>query len=283
MSIARKKPDIETVLVSPAMASDWLESTKFHNRNVSERMVDKIARDIKNGKWRFDGSTLKFDTEGNLVDGQHRLWGVIRAQHSVLCLIVRNLEPQAINIIDTNKARSNSDILHFNGFGQSNSLANACRISIGFRRHESDLGKWASQGSKHVRSSSEIIEEAQNNKPLVDSVQIVASTKFTRKFMGLGTAAFCHHLFAKKDKLAADEFFYLLEKGVGLPEGHAVLALRNCLTLRDHVIGKTPKGANYRYAYTVAFAIKAWNFYREARTIKRLSYFADREKYPVVA
>lgn len=278
--LSAKKSDIEMVMVTPDLALAWLENTKFNNRKVSEIVVKKIETDIRNNRWKFDGSPLRFDQEGNLVDGQHRLWAVQRAQRSVLCLVVRNLEEHALNIIDTGKSRSFGDILHFNGYVNSNSLSSAARLSIMWRKFNGDLRGYAAASGKIMCSSTEVVEEVENNKSLVDSLQFLVSYKFTKKFMGLGAAALCHFIFAKIDKLQADEFFYLMEKGTDLADGHAALALRNSLTLRDHLVSRTAKGSRHRSAYLIAIIIKAWNAYREERFIKRLTYGEDREAYP---
>ena len=274
-------PNIEEILITPALATSWLEETKFDNRNISDRNVDRITRDIKAGKWVFDGNAIKFDKEGNLIDGQHRLWAIIRAQCNVLSLVVRGLENKAVDVIDTGKSRSNADVLHFNGYVNPCVLGNVCRISVGYRTSDKNLYAWASGASRTHLSTQEIVKEAKANKSLVDAVQICQSQKFTKKFMGVGTAAFCYHIFAKIDKLQTDEFFYLLEKGSNLPEGSPILALRTCLTLRDHLTSKLTKGGNYRCAYLIALIIKSWNAFREERTVKRITWVMDREEYPL--
>lgn len=278
--LSAKKSDIEMVLVTPDQAIAWLENTKFNNRKVSEIVVKKIENDIRNNRWKFDGSPLRFDQEGSLVDGQHRLWAVVRAQRSVLCLVVRNLEEHALNVIDTGKSRTFGDILHFNGYVNSNALASAARLSIMWRQCNGDLREFATFKGKMTCSSTEVVEETENNKALVDSLQYLVSFKFTKKFMGLGAAALCHFLFARIDKLQADEFFYLLEKGTDLPDGNAALALRNSLTLRDHIVSRTVKSSRHRNSYLIAIIIKAWNAFREERFVKRLTYGEDREAYP---
>lgn len=273
--------DTEIMMIGPKEATAWLENNKFSNRHVNDRTVDKITRDIKENKWVYDGNAIKFDKEGNIIDGQHRLWAIIKSQKIVRALVVRHLSECAVNVIDTGKPRTNPDVLHFNGFTNTNVLANACRISLGYKITEGDLGAWARNKSGDKISSSEMVKEASNNKKLIDAIASIGSQKFMKKFMGAGTAAFCYHLFSKKDKLHADEFFYLLENGNNLDDGHAVLALRNSLTLRDHISSKMIKGGNYRTAYIIALVIKAWNAYRTQRHIKRVTWSMDRESYPV--
>lgn len=271
----------EIINITPAKASSWLANNKFDNRSLTDRLVDKIARDIKQGKWVFDGSPIRFDQNENIIDGQHRLWAIVTAGIAVKSLVIYGLSDESKDIIDTGKPRSNSDILHFHGFVNTSSLANACRLSIGYKLNNADLYDWASGSSKLHCSSSQIVKEAEENEELVNCHQKIISYKFIKKFIGYGTASFCLYIFGKIDKHSADEFFYLLEKGQNLAEGNPILALRNSLTIRDHLTMKLAKGGNYRAAYLIALIIKAWNAYRDDKVVKRL-YFADeKESYPI--
>lgn len=270
----------EFMIITPAMASAWLSDNKFDNRNLTDRLVDKIARDIKENKWVVDGSAIRFDKKGNVIDGQHRLWAIVTAGKPIESLVIHGLSEESKDIIDTGKTRSNSDILHFHGYVNTASLANACRLSIGYKKNEGNLYNWASGSSKLHCSSSEIVAEAESNRDLVNCHQKVISYKFIKKFIGLGTASFCLHIFSKLDKRKAEEFFYLLEKGENLKEGDPILALRNSLALRDHLTMKLAKGGNYRTAYLIALVIKAWNAYRNGKQVKRLYFGDEKESYP---
>lgn len=274
-------PTTEIINISPAQASSWLENSKFDNRNISDRLVNKIARDIKNNKWIFDGTPIRFDKNNNVIDGHHRLWGIISAGLPVKSLVIRGLSDESKDTIDTGKARSNSDILHFHGFVNTASLANACRLSIGYRMNNGDLYKWARGSSKLHCSSSQIVEEAEKNIDLVHCHQKTISYKFIKKFIGFGTASFCMHIFGKINATKANEFFYLLEKGENLQEGNPILALRNSLTIRDHLTMKLAKGGNYRSAYLIAIIIKAWNAYRDEKVVQRLYFNDEKESYPI--
>lgn len=278
----REFPLPVTELVTPAKATNWLENNKFNNRTISDRMVDKIARDIKDNKWVYDGNSIKFDKEGNVIDGQHRLWAVIKSQKTVRMLVMRGFSGDAVHTIDIGKPRSNGDVLHFGGFKNTNNLAHSCRISIAYKECSGDLQKWASDKSGNkTLSSHEILKEAETNKGLVEAVNQVVSMRFIKKYISIGNAAFCYNLFSRIDKIAANEFFYLLDKGIDLPEGHPVLLLRNTLTLKEHMVMRYYKGGNYKTSYVIGLIIKAWNAYRDNKFLKRLNFREDIEQYPL--
>lgn len=60
--------------VTPEMASDWLSTRRWpNNRNISRTITAKYLGDIRQGRWKLTRQGLIFDTEGFLIDGQHRL------------------------------------------------------------------------------------------------------------------------------------------------------------------------------------------------------------------
>jgi len=141
---------------------------------------------------------------------------------------------------------------------------------------------WARNRALTKLSTSDILTIADDNPTLVKAVDLLSSNKFVKKFIGIGTAAVCYYAFSKIDKIAADEFFYLLEKGSDLPAGDPILLLRNYLTIREHVTIKGIKGGNYRSAYVIALIVKSWNLKREDRKIKQLTFKLGTDNYPIV-
>ena len=67
---------IETVLITPAMATELLK-TNSNNRPVKEKRILKYAKDMLEGNWIAEtGETIKVLLNGKLGDGQHRLMAV---------------------------------------------------------------------------------------------------------------------------------------------------------------------------------------------------------------
>src|SRR3954466_6916862 len=64
---------ISIMLVTPALAMDWLD-VNFRNRSVNARDIDRINRDLLAGEFEFLGDPIRFGKNGELYDGQHRLF-----------------------------------------------------------------------------------------------------------------------------------------------------------------------------------------------------------------
>ena len=93
-------PTVTRVLVTPAMAMDWLDNANTSNRKVSDAHVQRLARDMTSGEWKLTHEGIAFDPSGILLDGQHRLWAVVMSETSVEMHVWRNVTREALMAID---------------------------------------------------------------------------------------------------------------------------------------------------------------------------------------
>lgn len=95
----------EVVEVTPRTAAEWLTLNR-RNRRARTLLVSKYAADMAAGQWRMAGEPIKFDTSGNLLDGQHRLSAVMLSGATVTMLVVRGLPPESQAVMDSGSART---------------------------------------------------------------------------------------------------------------------------------------------------------------------------------
>lgn len=115
---------IEWVFVTPEMAEAWLKQNEG-NRKKRAGHIDRLVRDLKSGNFLPTGDSIKFDWNGNLIDGQHRLSSIVTAGVGMWIVVVRQLDPRVRGVLDTNAKRSGADALHFAGFDSWNIVAAA--------------------------------------------------------------------------------------------------------------------------------------------------------------
>lgn len=101
--------------VWPELAAQWLGTSignpRWAKKLVDKRKVDAIARDILAGDWHPGNSTIAFDEEGRLVDGHHRLSGIVAAGKPVMLCVCRGVTAEGQKHIDDNSARNAGQIL----------------------------------------------------------------------------------------------------------------------------------------------------------------------------
>ena len=107
-----KVPYCEMITISPRRAENWLAGANTDNRQLRNAVVERLARDIKNGDWTPNHQGLAFDCNGVLLDGQHRLAAVVLAGQAILAPVWFN----AIRAgIDVGVTRNTADILTLEG------------------------------------------------------------------------------------------------------------------------------------------------------------------------
>lgn len=95
--------------ITPQKAQVMLKN-KAINRTISDGTVESYANDIKSNKWDEKvGSAISFDENGKLIDGQHRLSAIIKADKGVYTWVCRNASEKGI--YDNNRRRSDRDQL----------------------------------------------------------------------------------------------------------------------------------------------------------------------------
>lgn len=104
------KVSSERVLVTPHLAKQFLEMNHPLNRNRRATHIQFLANEIMDGRFVETGSPVVFDSEGFLVDGQHRLEAIVLAGVPVILWIVNGVDPGSIHKIDIGLSRSHADI-----------------------------------------------------------------------------------------------------------------------------------------------------------------------------
>ncbi len=94
----KTKLDIAIEDITPAMAEKILNDTttlieqgKLINRNISERRVDYYTDAMRAKQWQLTHQGIAFDDRGYLIDGQHRLWAVVRSGMTVPMVVTRGV------------------------------------------------------------------------------------------------------------------------------------------------------------------------------------------------
>lgn len=94
--------------ISPRTAAAMLEKNAA-NRKPSRKVVREYAGAMARGEWIRNGETIKFDVDGNLRDGQHRLHAIIHCGRSIRLDVCRNIARRAYLTVDTGKGRTAGD------------------------------------------------------------------------------------------------------------------------------------------------------------------------------
>jgi hypothetical protein len=114
--------------VTPTKAEGWLNKNKS-NRKLRDGVVERYAEDMRNGQWTTCPVPICFYNDGDVADGQHRLWAIVESGCPQTFPVARGLTRADGLNIDTGLNRSIVDNARISGqdAGLSNQLLSVAR------------------------------------------------------------------------------------------------------------------------------------------------------------
>lgn len=261
---------VELVMVTPDLAEEWLGLNRL-NRNQRKQAIARYARDIERGDWLLTGESIKFDWNGDLIDGQHRLEAVIAAQQGITLVVMRGLDPRVRDVLDVNIKRSGADALKFNGVDTYTTLiAAVARASTSWKKGIYKTSTSIDQSGSLAISNSEVVHWYERNPDINESVLL--GKRVAKRLNATPTAAvFAVFMTYKVDPDAAIEFWTsivdLRTDGVGDPR----LAMADAFARVDsqHLTKVIPM--------QLSLLFRAWNAWRTGKSVKRFEIFGTRD------
>jgi hypothetical protein len=268
--------------ITPRIAKEMLTRNLTNNRNLSRSYVRKLAKQMKDGSWKYNGDPIRFDIDGNLVDGQHRLSAIVLSDKTQEMNVVEGLEKDSFFTIDSGKNRKMAD--HFaidykdiyGSHHQCSSLVKAVQMLV---LHDS--GKNIGRNAIRETTYSDVDEYLQNpvnREEAFYAANFIFQITRSRKLGTIMPSAIAIFLKVLTDRICINEFqmkkeedfWKKLLKGVGLEEGHPVWCLRESFVRYKEV-------ASNINCYIAPFT-KAWNAYANGRASGTIYSYKVKEK-----
>lgn len=244
-------------LITPKEAETLLQRNQ-KNRRISPQRVLKYADAMKRGEWRDCESMILIDSNGVLINGQHRLLAIIEAKAPQRFVVKTGVAPESFEVIDTGAGRTIADALGITGYHNSKTLGSALR-HLWFWQHGVQ--------NKMGRKSPSIVELSAVLKKYpqtVDSVHAVRNQAANRIAPPAVMAAW-HMILGLADENRRDSFFEGLVEGVH-PD-------RGVLKLRDRLIDERLEGVHYsaQLAHLSSLVFSTWNRILRGEKIERVT------------
>jgi hypothetical protein len=252
----RDSVQIETI--TPDQAHEYL-GFNTHNRNFRPRLVSAYAADMRNGDWRWNGESIKFDRNGVMIDGQHRCAASVEANASFQTLVIRGLSPESQDTIDTGATRKFSDVLKLRGETSYVTLATTIRA---IAQWESGSRTFSSGGSA---TNAQLLVTLEKHGWVRDGLTVINHVSHTA---GLASrvGGLAWWLFTQIDAEDADEFFRRLSSDEDHRATEPIYELRRAINNSFSVRGERS------VRYLLAITIKAWNKYRDGEMVGLLRF-----------
>jgi len=260
------KTSIKTI--TPAIARALLQNKNTHNRAIRTALVASYARDMSEGNWGETGDPIRFDTNGTLLDGQHRLAAIVTSGVKLRTVVVSELDPEVFALIDIGRKRTTADTLSVDKEANASLLAASLGVVFDYENRKNQMGK-----AKFTNM--DVLVSLEQHPGIRDSVAKVGHN-IPRGLIPTAIAVGCHYLFSRKDLDRADSFVQSIITGENLGKGSPALLFRNRMIQNSQSVTKLPRKT------TAAMLVKAWNSDRNGKKLRLLRHRAD-EEFPQIA
>lgn len=249
------------------------------NRPLSRSTVSGFAEAMRRGDWLVTHQGIAFDTNGVLVDGQHRLAAVIEADLPVEMTVFTEVEPDTFDVLDTGKKRNAADVLAIEGEKSTAMLAAMVRTVWQYTNRPE--ASWSGGGA--AVTNHQIVQMLAAQPAIRDFVavgeRIASETGMIKS--AAGAAAYLVERANKGKKAQLAQWHQGVIDGAGLGRNDPRLVFRRTM----FAMARKQAGVVQRRRDTrehVALYLKAFNAWAAGETITQLR-FAAREPVPAIA
>lgn len=272
LSLGRKNiaiMEFRRVLVTPSKAKELLEAN-VANRRPNLNVVAMYAKDMANGKWKTDtGETIKIAKSGRILDGQHRLLAVIKANVPIYFHFAENVDESIFDVLDTGKRRNSTDVFKIEGITHDNVVPSIIVYATELDVH----GKTGVTSYKLTNQEClSIYMENPEYWQEVTRKSLNWYKGFAKMLRPSAIGGFYHH-FRRLNADMANLFMESLASGIDYPN-------RTIHLLREKLIADRTAPRRAITPVREAWIIKAWNAYRDGKIAKAIKFEQGREEFP---
>jgi hypothetical protein len=264
------QPTVSIETITPD-AAELLLDGNVDNRKLREHRVRRYQASIEAGDWTLTGDAICDSPSGRLLNGQHRLSAIARANKPVQILVLRNCPESSFAAMDQGMARSVGDLFRSRHVQYANDCA-ACARFVWFWLQGSGVGQ---TGGVLQPTPVEVERVYIEYKDEIDQGVIIGGS--LQRLYAKSRIAFVDVLLRIDHGTDVDVWWDLVDPQCprGLDKGHPAR------TLRDHML----LHADARKMPTQEFAckaIKCFNAWAEGRDMGKVAYNPN-EAFPEVA
>lgn len=257
---------VETISTETAMT--YLKNAG-KNRKLSEKKVQDYAKQMTDGEWVLNGEPIIFGKSGNLIDGQHRLRAVIYANATVQMLVVRGVDDEYFDSIDSGKSRSLQDVFSCNEVTNSQLVSSI--VKKFYIMCNNPQACFFRDYSKATTSRKRMLEIYHRHAQTFDFAAQFGANMYAKKRLASSAnigAIFAYLILVKEhgqDKI--EEFFLFLFSN---KEAATTPAYSASLEVRNRIISAALAGKRFEPKTLQNMFAIAWNSFIENKEVKKL-------------
>ena len=267
------------VTITPEFANSLLEKNN-HNRPVSKKRVEYYANLMENDKWHLTHQGIAIDKNGCIIDGQHRLLAVIKANKSIAFNISTNVENETFKYVDVGYTRTTGNVFAIDGIKNATNHAAGISKYYNFSSNQKQLATNFNRKIEMNFTHDDYLAFYYKEEPCLIEI-LKMSQNMHAKYRIL-----------KVSEIYAFASYCMFDKNWGF--SHVQSFFENVYIQRHDSKSNAPKllfnkliqnitgTLELKSKVKTALIIKAFNYYTEKKSIKLLNFYEKRDKYPDV-
>lgn len=259
--------------VTQDMARDWLanRNTPLKNRSLAPAVVLKYANAMRRGEWGLIHQGLAFDTEGWVLDGQHRLAAVALSGVECEFWVFPDTPRDTFDKLDAGRKRSAGQLLHVPNRNVLASTVRILAVADGADPRYMD-GAFAELSTPQILAA-----VRERGVDLEHSARMAMGVKNKTTIPPSPHAAVLYQAFNSPHSHLIPDWVEALSYGADISKTDARLKLRQAFMAPAALRAASMRTSSHPYALIV----KSWNAYVTHKPVQQLGW-KDAEALPKV-
>jgi hypothetical protein len=247
------------------MARELLKRDSL-NRPIRKRKLEEMIADMKANRWMMNGETIKIGTNGDVLDGQHRLNACVLSNSAFTCIIVYDLPKEIFETIDSGTSRTLADLLYLESFSGARVVASAAPYVYWWKNLKAnDRKKFKITGGIYRPARNDLFHYVLNETKTKLWDRSAKQGGRVREVCPRSVGAAAHYLMSEQSRQKADAFFEMFATGAGMvTDKHPIL------TLRSRLIKDKNKTVQTSPTEKFMWVMRAWQAFREGEQLTRI-------------
>lgn len=262
------------ILITPDKAMELLKKNEAKNRRPKPGKIARYATDMKEGRWKCSTwEPIKIAEDGSLIDGQNRLYAVVKSGASILFHAAFNVPKDVFDVLDTGTPRNASDVFTIAGIKYGSAIPPIIQ-----QFHVLKQNKNSANNVNHTDklTNAELLDKYYQNENYWQEVA-KKSFRWYDEFQKVVTVSVLGGFYAylsTKSIQDAEKFMDQLATGNGI-QNNVISKLRKKMFEDRLAVRKMP------IAMKFGLILKSWNTFRSKGDVKQLKFDSEREAFPV--
>ena len=263
------------ILVTPEMAAEMLKKN-CANRQISDNVVLYYAEQMKSGQWLSSPQTISFTEEGELIDGQHRLTALIRANVNIYFNVAINVPFENFKVLDNGRKRTLGDVMHMEKIPSAKKVASIITSYYALKKGWVSRAGFSSSTNSSPMAKSDLgltnqtaIDIYNKNPELWHEITKVSEQCYSRLRIFTGSQIGAIAAFLILEKIHQKHIVFSFLKQLFFNEN---VENKSIYYLREKLINSTVGNVKLVSAVKLIYLIKCWNAFVKGKEIKNYQF-----------